>query len=136
MLRFGTFSLISCALIGCASGGGGLADCARSLCGCDKPYTRTVVFQLANKDSSPVSGATLICFDNYESFGTTNHEGVLRVRVQGRTSPGCGFHADCKTAFFQTEEHGWERPFWLHRAVRGEEIDAVERSIKVSVERE
>ena len=106
-------------------------DCGRSLCGCQRPLSLTVIFKLTNKDSTPVDGATLVCLDDGESIGVTNSEGLLTARVKGLSSPGCGFQSDCRTAYFQIEDGGRERPFWFSQIVRGGEVDPVGRKIQV-----
>lgn len=106
-------------------------DCGRSLCGCDRPVTMSYDFYLSNKDATPVGDATLICLDSNEPLGTTNSQGLLRVKVRGRSSPGCGFQSECRTAYFQTEDGGRERPFWFAQVIRGREVDSVERQIHV-----
>ncbi len=91
----------------------------------------TVNFSLFNIDVTPVGDATLVCLDSGESFGATNAQGQLRVQVQGRSSPGCGFQSDCRTAYFQTKDGGRERPFWFAQVVRGHEVDSAQRQIQV-----
>jgi len=122
MIRVVAAAAIAIFLTGCASNPDvpeGPVDCAKSLCGCYEDYSMPVTIKFTGSDGQPISGAVLICEDTSAALGTTNQNGLVRVLVKGKTSPGCGFIADCKIAYFRTTENPFGRPFWFGRAIRG-----------------
>lgn len=125
------FLVVIC-LVAC-SGNGPIADhnCAKSFCGCYKDHILPSVIKLTAGGADPVQDATLICLDNDQILGTTNDLGEIPIRVTGQVSPGCGFIADCKVAFFRTSDGGYGRPFWFHRSLRGEGIETSEFHIEI-----
>lgn len=126
MIRTSMF-LAALWLVGCASNadeGLGGHDCNKTLCGCYVDYTKTIRLQYLDKESKPVWGVKLVCLDNSESLGTTGPKGIIRVKVEGATSPGCGFQPDCTTAFFISKDQGRERPFWTRDLLRAGEIES------------
>ncbi len=134
MLRFTAVLLFIFLLTGCASGQVGSDEsfnCSKSLCGCYKDHSTTVTIRLTDADSTPITGATLICLDNGQSLGTTSGVGLIQIRVEGVISPFCGFVTDCEVAYFRTKEKGFERPFWFSRFLRGTNDDATDRHIEI-----
>ena len=119
--------LLAIILAGCASH----RDCAKSFCGCYKKHAETVTIELTGPDESPIANARLLCHDSGAYLGTTNPKGILKLQVQGATSPGCGFIPDCQIAFFEKKDDGRDRPFWFARFVRGEEVDETDGSIRL-----
>lgn len=105
---------ITALLAGCAS-----ADCSRSFCGCYTDHSQAVKIRLTDAEALPISDAVLICEDTGVAFGTTDEDGLIRVTVEGQTSPGCGFIPSCQIAYFRTEENSHGRPFWFGRLIRG-----------------
>jgi hypothetical protein len=97
MLRItGTVSLL--VLIAACAGD----PCSRAICGCWKKHTFREVILVTDHASQPVSGMTLFCETTQRPFGITNASGTARVRVSGRTSPGCGVAADCEATSLRT----------------------------------
>lgn len=135
MLKIGIASAIIVLLCACAAVpnqyGDGAVDCNETLCGCHRTHTQSVTIKFSENDASPIPQASLICLDNGEKLGSTDSLGLLRVRATGQQSPGCGFIADCRAAYFQTKDKGNERPFWFGRLIRGEKIVSVKRKIQI-----
>ncbi len=122
-----SISVLAIALAGCVS----QFDCASSLCGCYKKRVETVIVELTDIDENPIANARLRCNDSDAYLGTTNDKGVLELQVPGSVSPGCGFIADCRIAFFETEDNGRGRPFWFARLVRGEEVGETDEIVSL-----
>lgn len=78
-----------------------------------------VSIRLTGPVGQPSVGAVLICQDSGVALGTTDDDGIVRVSVDGKLSPGCGFVANCQVAYFRTEENDLGRPFWFGRLIRG-----------------
>lgn len=127
LIRASTLLAALC-LVGCASStdkGLGGHDCNKTLCGCQVDNTKTIRLQYVDEESKSAWGVKLVCLDNYESFGTTGPKGIIRLKVEGATSPGCGFQPDCTTAFFISKDQGRERPFWTRELLSsGNEIES------------
>ena len=123
------FSGIFLALVlaGCAS----QHDCNKTFCGCYKQHVETVTIELTDTDENPVASARLICHDEGVYLGTTNPNGILKLRVQGAISPGCGFIPECQIAFFETKDEGYGRPFWFARFVRGESVSVGDSNVEL-----
>jgi len=115
-----TFLLGACATV----------DCSRSLCGCSSPTSETLTIRLADADGSPVGNARLICHDDGAYLGTTNPRGIVSLTVHGSVSPGCGFVADCKVAYFRNADDSFGRHFWFARFVRGEDVGSKAHSVE------
>ena len=131
MLRSAAVLIFICPVTGCALGQLDSFDCSKSVCGCYKDHSTTVTIRLTDADSTPIAGATLICLDNGESLGATSGAGLIRMRVEGKSSPDCGFVTDCEVVYFGTKEKGFERPFWFSRFLRGTNDDATDRRIEI-----
>lgn len=124
-----TFSgfLLALVLAGCAS----QHDCNKTFCGCYKQHVETVTIELTDTDENPVASARLMCHDGGAYLGATNPNGILKLRVQGAISPGCGFIPECQIAFFETKDSGRGRPFWFARFVRGEQLGKTDGNVKL-----
>ena len=125
--------LTLCLLGSCAIVQEVVDDCSTSLCGCPRDHTITVEITLSTGNFEPIPNAALICLDSGETLGITSSTGLISLGVPGDSSPGCGFIADCKVAYFRTKERGFERPFWFHRVIRGTNDDATDRRIEVVI---
>ena len=120
--------LIAVLLVGCASATDGplnVHDCNESFCGCQEEDIKTLLVKYVGEDSKPVWGVRLVCLDTGETLGRTDPRGLIRLKVKGLTSPGCGFQPECEAAYFVSKGQGIERPFWFGQLLReGNEIES------------
>ena len=91
MLKIASLVSLLALLAGCADD-----SCSRAICGCWKNHTFREVILVTDSASLPLSGMTLFCETSQQSVGITGSSGTTRVRVKGRTSPGCGLTTDCE----------------------------------------
>ncbi len=107
----------------CNSGPPMRHDCHKTICGCYEDFVMPAVLRLVDEDSGPVADAILTCVDTDRAMGRTDPSGVIRLRANGRTSPGCGFFADCEIAYFRMPDRTYGRPFWFQRLLRGDNVE-------------
>ena len=106
-------------------------DCSKTLCGCPKESTVNLTMRFSDAEGKPLPGASLICHDDGDLLGTTSPDGLLRLLVVGKATPGCGFVPRCQVAYLKKKDQSWGRPFWFARFIRGEDVvnggDSVQR---------
>lgn len=104
--------------------------CARSMCGCSRAHSIDATFRLTDANDEPITDAHLICHDSGNRLGTggSDSDGILKLSVAGRLSPGCGFQSDCRIAYISSEDNRYGRLIWFLRLVRGIDVstDTVE----------
>jgi hypothetical protein len=105
-------------------------DCNKTLCGCSSDQNVNVTMKFTNSEGDAVSGARLICHDNGEFLGTTNPNGLVKLRVAGAATPGCGFMPNCQVAYLRMKDGTFGRPYWFARFVRGEDVETGDNNIE------
>ena len=108
----------------------GKFDCSKTLCGCPTERAVSIAIRFSDAEGKPLTGARLICHDDGNYLGTTNPNGLLKLRVVGDATPGCGFLPRCQVAYLRKKGGIWGRPFWFARFVRGEDVEIGEDNVQ------
>jgi hypothetical protein len=62
----------------------------------------------------------MICYDDHTRLGVADANGIVRMSVEGNSSPGCGFNPRCTVAYVSSAEDRYGYLIWFARVVRGE----------------
>lgn len=111
-------------LSACATGPDSEDDpfCSRAICGCWENHLLHATVSVVDDVGRAAFGITLLCDDPVETFGTTDTSGILRLVAAGRTSPGCGYIADCELASLADQHGNTLDTFALTPLLRGETL--------------
>jgi hypothetical protein len=106
-----------------------IEDCVRSLCGCYSDHSLEVLLQVTDAQDEPIPYATLVCYDAGTLLGAADQDGLIKMKVDGEVSPGCGFHPACRIAYVSNQNGGYGRLIWFGRTLKGNDAstEKVER---------
>jgi len=105
--------------------------CALAICGCWSDQTFREEISVTDTESQPASSMSLVCETSQKTYGITDESGIVKARIEGRSSLGCGIAAECVESTLRDPDGNIVAIIDVTQLLRGQEITAGEYRLKV-----